>query len=630
VQPSEPSPTARSGRVRLLVAAAVLAAGGAAAYFLWPRQESITDDPPPDPRLAIETPYRNVRPDVAYVGDAACAPCHAAIDRSYHHHAMGRSAALPDLRTPPAKFTAFGRVEYQTDVRDGNVVHTELIPGPDGRPFATTVANVVAVIGSGTRGKSFLCARDGSLWQSAVSWFAEKPGWDASPNFTPGRHVRRAIQPECLFCHFNQASPVPGTNNLYREPIFGAQVAIGCERCHGPGALHVAERTSEKGHPAGAADTSIVNPKRLPPDLREDVCRQCHLQGESRLVRRGRGPFDYRPGLPLDQFLSIYVRHPAVTDYHKSVGQVEQSSMSKCAAGSGGKFGCMSCHDPHSTPEPAARVAFYRDRCLTCHQDRGCRLPIAERQAKGDACTVCHMPKAASSSIIHTAVTDHRILRRPDPGPPVKPTVPPGELPLTAFGTPVGWPSDPERERDLAVILARQQKLSLDVSRQIAERLKTVTDRHRGDAEAWEGLAAVRLVLGDAPGALQAAEAAVAARPDRERALVQVTEASLRAGKPERAREFARRAMAANPGEPEHRYRLALALMDEGKFADAESELQGILGIVPNYQQARAALAVCWYKQKRVADALAELSRAVAIDPVTGQELQNWFSDRTR
>ena len=29
-----------------------------------------------DPRLTFATPYRNVRPDVEYVGDPSCANCH--------------------------------------------------------------------------------------------------------------------------------------------------------------------------------------------------------------------------------------------------------------------------------------------------------------------------------------------------------------------------------------------------------------------------------------------------------------------------------------------------------------------------------------------------------------------------
>src|SRR5581483_4419862 len=106
---SEPPPaTARtflarpSTRVALAVLAAVAAAAGVWYGFfrtgsVGPPPEGAQpapDPPPPDPRLTFPTPFRNVRPDVPYVGDAACAPCHQDIDRSYHADPMGRSAAF--------------------------------------------------------------------------------------------------------------------------------------------------------------------------------------------------------------------------------------------------------------------------------------------------------------------------------------------------------------------------------------------------------------------------------------------------------------------------------------------------------------------------------------------------------
>ena len=44
----------------------------------------------------FESPYKNTRPGVEYVGDAACARCHAEIAESYHRHPMGRSLIAVD------------------------------------------------------------------------------------------------------------------------------------------------------------------------------------------------------------------------------------------------------------------------------------------------------------------------------------------------------------------------------------------------------------------------------------------------------------------------------------------------------------------------------------------------------
>src|SRR5437879_5158518 len=71
-------------------------------------------DPLPDPREVFPTPFRNVKPGVAYVGDAACAGCHRDIDKRYHEHPMGRSAAWAGRASPlehydeSAKFSKMG------------------------------------------------------------------------------------------------------------------------------------------------------------------------------------------------------------------------------------------------------------------------------------------------------------------------------------------------------------------------------------------------------------------------------------------------------------------------------------------------------------------------------------------
>src|SRR5262245_3287006 len=79
---------------RLVFAAAALALVGVGGLAWWVARgwwQPPDPPPPPDPRLTFATPYRNVRPEVRYVGDEACASCHHAISESYHSHPMGRS-----------------------------------------------------------------------------------------------------------------------------------------------------------------------------------------------------------------------------------------------------------------------------------------------------------------------------------------------------------------------------------------------------------------------------------------------------------------------------------------------------------------------------------------------------------
>ncbi|HKB05081.1 MAG TPA: tetratricopeptide repeat protein [Gemmataceae bacterium] len=634
----------RHARVRLLLVAAVLLAGaGAAAYLYWPSRGSDPertghpDESPPDPRLTFDTPFRNVRPDVAYVGDTACAACHRDIDHSFHRHPMGRSAFVmpaPDETGRPdaAGFTA-GVADYRVERRDGQMVHVETIRGPDGLPAAVTTLPATVAVGSGTHARTYLGFRGDTLWESGMTWYTGKGAWDLSPSFAPGGHGRRPIGPNCLFCHVDNLDAMPGNINRYRKPWFARQAAIGCERCHGPGALHVQEQTDGRG-PVEGVDTSIVNPRHLSAELREDVCRQCHLQGEQRVVRRGRAEFDYRPGLPLDLFLTTFVAHPTLTDHHKLVGHVEQMVVSKCFLGSGGRLGCTSCHDPHLDPAAEARDAFYRERCLACHQRKGCSLPEPQRRPKKDACAACHMPKAPSTGVGHVAVSDHRVPRWPGAPKAVTHTLGAGELPIRLFtGEGRRAPEAAEVDRDLGIALARQWAEKSGDSAQAAaaaDRLVAATARHPGDVDAWEALGRLRLGRGEFADARRAAEAVLAVRPDRCTALGLAAEAALGEGSADAAREFARKALEGDPANPQARLRFGIALAAGGAYAEAEVELQAVVTDVPNHPQAHAHLAVCLQHLGRDRVAQTELERAITLDPRRAADLRAWFRDRTR
>src|SRR5262249_10891565 len=150
-------------------------------------------------------------------------------------------------------------------------------------------------------------------------------------------------------------------------------------------------------------DDTIVHPGRLPAELREGVCQQCHLEGVKRIEKRGREFADYRPGLPWQMFWTVFVRND-VPDDSKFVGSVEQLYASRCFQASKGAMGCTTCHDPHRMPDPAKKVAYYRQRCLQCHGEKsGCSLPLAVRKQKSpqDDCRSCHMPSLGSSDVPH-------------------------------------------------------------------------------------------------------------------------------------------------------------------------------------------------------------------------------------
>lgn len=397
-------------RIAPWIGLAIIALCGAVLWAFWPDRQPphARELPPRDIATAPTTPPppANTAPGVAYVGDAACARCHAEIAETFARHPMGRSMA-PAAEVMPEVlgevFQADG-LTYAIDRRDGRVFHQEI--HPDG-----TVIEEEAryALGSGTRGFAFLVDRGGGLYESPISWYTQIQQWGLSPGYRNANlHFDRPITRECLFCHVNQAEP-RGDRGLVIQGL-----TIGCERCHGPGALHVR-------HPMSLADgpPNIVNPARLDPPLREDVCNQCHLQGVGRTNPPGRSSFDYRPGLPLSDFIQVPNTDADPVVRNQNIRNVEQMRSSRCYLASKGQLGCISCHDPHRKPMPAERVAFYRDRCLRCHADPGCSLPLDRRLATipDDDCTACHMPRRTTTDIEHTSVVNHSIPRHADPTP---------------------------------------------------------------------------------------------------------------------------------------------------------------------------------------------------------------------
>ena len=293
---------------------------------------------------------------------------------------------------------------YSVLRRDGRVFHREEKRDERGRTIAANEEEVRYVLGSGRRGLAFLVERGDRLYQSPITWYAQERRWDLAPRYRIWNgHFNRPITAGCLFCHTNRFDMAEG-----RPPVFHG-LAIGCERCHGPGELHARRPEAVDGH-----DWSIVNPADLePPSLRESVCEQCHWQGAQRTNQPGRSAFDYRPGLPFDRFVRVSEVSGDPVSRLQAVGQVEQMHRSRCYQESGGELGCITCHDPHRLPEPGERVAYYQSRCLQCHAEHGCALPRAQRLAQrpDDDCTACHMPRSHALDIAHTAITVHTIPR---------------------------------------------------------------------------------------------------------------------------------------------------------------------------------------------------------------------------
>ncbi len=620
-----------------------LSAGGGlllAGVWLWRPREG---EPAPggDPRLTFATPYRNVRPDVTYVGDQTCAECHPDQAETYRQHPMGRSlapmsqvAALDryeaDTHNPFAKLG----FEFAVERQGSRVFHKERRRDSQGRILTELEAEVHFAIGSGTRGRTYLLERHGALFQSPISWFAQPGVWDLTPQFDVIEHFERPAQPECLFCHANQVEPVEHTLNRYRPPLFRGQ-AIGCERCHGPGDLHVQVR--EQGEVITGVDATIVNPRHLAPALRDSVCQQCHLQGESRILRRGRQWFDYRPGLPLHLFLSVFLRLPDLNDNQKAGSHAWQMSLSRCFRDSKGQLGCISCHDPHKTPPAETKTAYFRERCLSCHGETSCRLPVGVRRAKNteDSCIACHMPRAPSSNIAHTAVTDHRIVRRPDhTGPATAPPrrLRPGEVPLFHFHRDLVDPQDQEVARDLGLALTELARnyptLARHASTLALPLLEESLHSAPEDVAAWEGKGFGLWRLDRKEEALTAFGTALARAPQREATLTYAAVLATALGRSEAAIAYWQRAVEGNPWSSQYRLQLAKLLAERGEWRQALEEASAACRLNPASEEIRTLLITSLLRAGNSERARREFDALLALNPADQEVLRRWFTEQ--
>jgi Flp pilus assembly protein TadD len=594
-----------------------------------------------DPRLTFASLYRNVRPEVKYVGDESCARCHAGLARSYRQHPMGRSlAAVAALSSselakqpPNADFRAQG-FHYRVERRGNQIVHREMKEDPHGRVLAETEAAVRFVVGSGTRGRSYLVEHDGYLFQSPITWYPQQQRWDLSPGYAVrNHHFARPVPGECLFCHSNYADEVADTVNHYRAPIFRG-LTIGCERCHGPGELHV--RRHERAEEPADVDPTIVNPRHLEPALRDAVCEQCHLQGDVRILRRGRGTFDYRPGLPLHLFMSVFVRPASQGEARKFVGHVEQMHASRCFVASGGKMGCITCHDPHRLPAASERVDYYRDRCLTCHGNKDCTLPANVRlqTSTQDSCIDCHMP-VGKSSVPHASITDHSVPRKVEPPPRKDLQNPPqlNELPLVYFHRDLAAPKEMEPVRELGIALMdRIERYPERIRQVLGQRalplLEAALRRDDADLPAWQAKAYALWVTGRTDEAAAAFELLLSKAPLHEAALHGAANLAMDRMRAEAACNYWERVIRVNPWRYEFHYGLAAARAQMRNWTQAVDECQQALRLTAFKWEARKLLIGCYLALGAKDHARREFELLLALEPREPAALQRWYNER--
>ena len=261
------------------------------------------------------------------------------------------------------------------------------------------------IVGSGQHTNSHIIDINGYIYQAPITWYTQEKKWDMAPGFRQNNsRFDRWLTAECITCHNHFPKQTEGSLNKFADMPTG----IECERCHGPGEVHVLEKLA--GNIIDTAiniDYSIVNPRDLPRDLQMDICQRCHLQGVA-VTEPGKTFFDFRPGMQLNTVLNVFL--PRFTDSHEKfimASQADRLRLSECFEADK-SLSCLTCHHPHHSVEATPKQQ-YNTACNKCHQEKKCTLPISERNINNNDCSACHMPKSGSTDIPHVSITDHFI-----------------------------------------------------------------------------------------------------------------------------------------------------------------------------------------------------------------------------
>ena len=503
--------------------------------------------------------------------EGSCDACHELIVRSYADTAMARASGPALEALIPGEFLhPPSGVRYRIYEENGKAWLSFERNGADS---LKGTRELLYFIGSGRRGRTYLFNEDGFAFESPVNWYAQAKSWDMTPAYRSATQIPLNLPTaaSCLHCHTSGShAPFPGTENRYPEPLF-AQNGITCGRCHGDSKAHA------------STGANMMKLATLPSAKRDAVCMQCHLEGNAAIEQNGKHLYDFKP----DEDLGEYVHYLVLVGDRKSnpraVSQFEALAESACKRKSGDELHCTTCHDPHGSPRPAERVAYYRSRCLNCHGEKFGKA----HHARTPDCTSCHMPRLFSSDVAHTQATDHRLLRQPDSD---ATSVPPAENTRPKL---VRFPAEagPASKRDLVLgWLALSEAGNAAAEAEEGRMLPEAAKEYPHDGAILSAYAYQEFERHQVQRARELFEAALASDPLNTDAAVNLGVIEAQSGAVEKARTLWQDAFDRVPWRSSVGMNLARLACNLGKGPDAETYLHRVLQFNPDLPDARTML----------------------------------------
>jgi hypothetical protein len=370
-----------------------------------------------------------------YVSSKTCQSCHPGEHATWHgsYHRRMTQVARPESIVAPfdgVELAVYGE-EYRLEQRGDELWVERSAPGSSPREYRVALTTgshhfEAYWLESGERRKVALFPFTYQIAEQR--WIP----FDALMLQPPG--ARQAVGEGGTwnrFCiHRHTTRPSPRALDPDGMDSMVAEFGIACEACHGPGDEHIGTNRNPLRryllHLGGRADSTIVQPGRLPHAQRSQVCGQCHSVREPYPDDRVRdwmqNSYSYRPGDDLfetrtiahedgRQTLTSDIQTRFWSDGEVRVNGREYNSLLRSPCHQRGDLSCFSCHRMHQAPEdPRSMAEWANDQldpemdgpraCLQCHtrfEDESVRVAHTRhaRESSGSDCLNCHMPYTA-------------------------------------------------------------------------------------------------------------------------------------------------------------------------------------------------------------------------------------------
>ncbi len=339
-----------------------------------------------------------------FAGSASCAGCHKNIYDSCVLTAHYLSSRLADSHSIKGSFEQgknvfiFGDAIVAMEKNDSGFYQNEYARRFEN--YTTRYEQINSkrfdiVIGSNTKGQSYLYWNMKRLYQLPISYFTVTKSWCNSPGYPYAAVYNRSVTARCLECHSTYAKII-GNQDKIPEQLNSNQIIYGitCEKCHGAAAKHVAYQIQ---HPEATTAKYIINTAKLSQQQNLDLCALCH-SGSS--LHKTKPSFSFTAGKDIVNNFTMDSTPIDARNVDVHGNQYGLLRASQCFKKSE-EMTCNTCHNTHH--EERGNIILFSQRCLSCHNTQeAVACPLTARLSTtviNQNCIDCHMPLIASKSI---------------------------------------------------------------------------------------------------------------------------------------------------------------------------------------------------------------------------------------